>query len=259
MNLPLTVVVLTRNEADNIERCLSSIRWCNDVVLIDDSTDDTVKIAQQVLPRTNLHIIREQRVADFAWLRNFALTKAKNTWVFFLDADEEVTPEQTREIHQVINNTSCNGYYVYRKDYFLGKWLKFGETGKSKLLKLGRKDKGQWQRSVHEVWEIEGKVGELNTPLLHYPHPTIAEFMSRINRWTNLDAQEFYNQGVTSNFWKIIAYPLGKFLVNYVIRKGIRDSMPGLIFAISMSFHSFLTRTKLYILNQEFKSRISDS
>lgn len=271
--IPLSIIILTWNEADTIERCLKSVEWCCDIVLLDDSTDQTVEIAQKTIPKSKLRIIPVTERKDFAKLRNFGLSKAKYEWVLFLDADEEVPYELKEEIMMVprlhlpdarasggqVDSTSSlsknnyEGFYLKRKDFFLGKWLQFGETGNIKLLKLAKKSAGMWKRNVHEVWDIKGKIEELNSPLVHYPHPTISEFLNRINRWTDIDAQVFYEQGAFVSWWKIIVYPVGKFARNYFLKLGFCDGMAGLIMALMMSFHSFLTRAKLYMLQQNKK------
>ena len=188
---------------------------------------------------------------DFAKLRNLAQEQVAHDWVLHLDADEEISLPLQEEIKQVIKNAEHAGYCLKRKDYFLGRWLQHGETGDLQLLKLGRKHRGKWIRSVHETWNIEGNIGQLNNPLLHYPHPTVAEFLERINRWTTLNTKVFCEQGVTVSWWQILLYPSGKFFLNYLIKLGFLDEMPGFIMALMMSFHSFLTRAKLYMFTQE--------
>ncbi|RJR15668.1 glycosyltransferase family 2 protein [Candidatus Microgenomates bacterium] len=250
VKLDLSIIILTQNESSSIERCLNSIRWCDDIILIDNSSDDTLHKAHKLLSKNQLRVFRKSEAHDFAALRNFGLKKAKHEWILFLDADEEVSQKLCKELDSRLlgNDNRVNGYYLKRKDYFLGKWLRHGETGNIKLLKLGKKSAGVWQRRVHETWQINGSIQELTSPLLHYPHPTTSEFLSHINRWTTLDAQEFYAQGRRVSFWEIVAYPTGKFLQNYLIKLGFLDGMPGLILALMMSFHSFLTRAKLYLL-----------
>lgn len=251
MNQLITAVVLTSNEADNIRRCLSSLIWCDEIILLADITDNTVSLAKRTIRGKKLRVFNVKIRDNFAKLRNFALKKVKTRWVLFIDADEEVTAGLAIEISRAINNEYLKGFYIPRRDYFLGRWLRFGETGNIKLLKLGRKDSGLWRRSVHEVWDIAGKVGELDSPLFHYPHPTIGEFIERVNRWTTLDAAEFYKSGVRSGWWKMIVYPAGKFVRNYIVKLGFLDGIPGLLFALIMSFHSFLTRAKLYMLHEK--------
>ncbi len=250
----LSIVILSRNEEDNIVRCLTSVKWCNDIVLIDSSEDKTVKLAHKTLHPKQLRIIQNQVTDDFALLRNLGLKVVKHDWVLFLDADEIVSEKLKQEISEKIKINRVNGYFLKRNDYFLGRWLRFGETGDLNLLKLGKKINGTWQRKVHEFWKISGKIDYLQNSLQHFPHPSIAEFIHRVNRWTDLDEQEFYNQTIKSNWWKIIIYPLGKFFRNYIWKQGFRDGMPGLIMAIIMSFHSFLTRAKLFMIQARLAS-----
>jgi glycosyltransferase involved in cell wall biosynthesis len=252
--IPVSVVILTKNEADNIDRCLKSVNWCDDIVLIDESTDSTPDLARRVVPENHLRVFQLSQTQNFAQLRNFALEHVKHDWVFFLDADEEVTVDLAKELASKISTADVSGFLIARRDYFLGKWLRYGETGQIKLLKLAKKDAGTWRRRVHEVWQVSGNIGTLNYPLNHFPHPSVVEFVARINRWTSLDADEFLTCGVHASWWKIIAYPVGKFVQNYIIRQGFRDGMPGLIMALCMSFHSFLTRAKLYQLERSVKS-----
>lgn len=247
-NSTISAVVLTHNEADNIDRCLRSLGWLDEIILIDNSTDETVKKAQQIVSKEKLRVIHSAENKDFSTLRNQGLKEAKSEWVLFIDADEEVSEKLQIEIKNTLQFPKQDAYYFKRNDFFLGKWLQYGETKNIKLLKLGKKTAGKWERRVHEVWKIKGPTGELIEPLYHYPHPTVVEFIARISRWTTLDAEEFYKHGVRSSFGKIIMYPVGKFIVNYFMKLGLLDGMPGLIMAICMSFHSFLTRAKLYLL-----------
>lgn len=249
--IPLTVVVLTQNEKENISRCLNSLSQFAEILLLDSSTDNTISIAKKTAGERAR--VLKTHTEDFSKLRNLALSESKYEWVFFVDADENLPLGLAREIKEAIQDKRKNGYMVRRKDYFLGRWLAHGETAHAKLLKLGRRNAGKWRRRVHEVWDIKGETGELVIPLLHFPHPSVTEFFSRINRWSTMDAEEFYQQGIRSTFWKIIVFPGAKFILNYYLRLGFLDGMPGLILALMMSFHSFLTRAKLYSLQMKFK------
>ena len=248
---PISVVILTANEADNIQRAIKSVVWANEVILIDNSSDNTAELAKNIISDDRLQVVNNNETENFSNLRNLGLTLAKNEWVLYLDADEEITIQLKEEIKTAINEKNYNGFFIKRQDYFLGKILKYGETGNQYLLKLGKKNSGNWIRRVHEVWQLKGEIGKLNNPLMHYPHPTIAEFLERINRWTTLNAQEFNKQNIKSDFFKIFLYPLGKFILNYFIKLGFLDGMSGLIMALMMSMHSFLTRAKLYQLQNK--------
>jgi len=241
----ITVVVLTKNEESNIERCLKSISWSDEIVVVDDqSTDLTVKIAEDF----GAKVYQRKLEGDFASQRNFALQKAVEEWVLFVDADEEV-PEGLRQeiINAIKDPKAVNGFYLKRKDYFLGKWLGYGETASVRLLRLGRKGAGEWQGKVDEIWEIRGTKKTLRTPLLHYPHPTLTQFLESINERSTLNARRFYEEGKRVSFFDWLK-PCLKFFQNYFLRLGFLDGVYGFVFAVLMSFHSFLVRGKLYLI-----------
>lgn len=174
-------------------------------------------------------------ITDFALERNLLLHKAKTLWVFFVDTDEEITTELKKEIETL--DLVNDGYYVKRKDYFMGQWLRFGETGSIKLLRLGKRDAGIWKRRVHEYWDIKN-AGELKNPLKHYPVWSIA----KINFYSDLDAKEFDR----FRYHEVIFKPVGKFILNYFLRLGFLDGFPGFVHAYLMSFQSLVVRVKQY-------------
>lgn len=148
---------------------------------------------------------------------------------------------------------ATKGFYIKRRDYLFGKWLRFGETGKMKLLRLAKKGAGQWEGAVHEVWQIEGKVGQFKNPLLHFSHPTVSQFLENINLYSTLRAHELYEKRQKVSLLTIITYPLVKFLKNYFWHLGFLDGLPGFLHAAFMSLHSFLVRGKLWLLWQRLK------
>ena len=251
----LSCVVLTKNEEKYLPRCLRTLKFCDEIVVVDDfSQDKTVAIAKKFGAR----VFQRRLNNNFAAQRNFGLQKAKGDWVLFVDADEEVTPQLRKELLQSIKVGKYDGFYLGRQDYFLGKRLRFGETARVKLLRLAKKGKGQWRMPVHEVWRIKGKIGELKNPLLHRRHLTVAQFVDKLNFYSSIRAQQLYRQGVRSSWLTILAYPLGKFFYNYFWRLGFLDGQVGFVMAVLMSIHSFLVRAKLYLLwlnkgEEEFK------
>lgn len=246
----ISAVILVKNQAEQLKRCIQSLTWCDEVVVIDDhSTDGSDEVARKLGAR----VYRRALDGDFSVQRNFALDKAKYEWVFFVDADEVVTKELEEEIYQLTSQflTSANGFLIPRKDILWGKELRFGETGHINLLRLGRKEKGHWEGRVHEEWKVLGEVVRLQHPLLHYPHPTIREFLSEINTYSTLRAKELHQKKTTVSLTAIIAYPIGKFFLNYFFKLGFLDGVRGMIVALMMSFHSFLVRGKLWQLRQK--------
>lgn len=248
--MSITVVILTKSEKHNILECLKSVFWCDEIIVIDDnSSDKTLELVKE-FKHKDLKVSTHPLENDFSKQRNFGLEKAKGEWVLFVDADERVSESLSSEIKNQKSKAKNNfdGFYLKRTDYMWGKELKHGETGNIKLLRLAKKGSGVWEGKVHEEWKVKGDVGELKNYLVHYPHKSLEEFLKEINFYTDLRSQELYNRGERVNFLSIIIYPLGKFIQNYFIKLGILDGMEGLIFAITMSFHSFLVRGKLWTL-----------
>lgn len=132
-----------------------------------------------------------------------------------------------------------------------GKELKYGETGNISLLRFARKDAGVWEGMVHEKWNIKGLIGKLKNPLRHYPHQTVSEFLKAVNIYSNVRAEELRIKNKKAFFWSIITYPLGKFFLNYLLKRGFLDGIQGFIFAVFMSLHSFLVRGKLWIKTKD--------
>lgn len=246
----ISVIILTKNEEKNITGCLESVVWCDEKIIIDDhSTDKTAELAKE----KGAVVYKRYMQNNFADQRNFGLEKAKGDWVLFIDADERVSSALWYEImqHSSESITESTGFYIKRQDIMWGKVLKHGETGNITLLRLAKKDAGKWVGSVHEIWKVQGKTLLLKNPLDHFPHPTISEFLSEINFYTDLRAQELYKKGIKSNWASILFYPTGKFISNYWVRGGFLDGVPGLLVSLLMSFHSFLVRSKLWFLWQK--------
>ncbi len=245
------MAILTHNEEKNIERCLRSVIWAGEILVIDDCSGDQTAALVSRFSRENrhCHLLTRKLNGDFAAQRNFALSKTAGDWILFLDADEEVTPELAAEIQQTLAGTPCVGYFIKRSDSFRQRMLRHGETGRVKLLRLGRKEAGFWRRKVHEFWDIKGKTGELKTPLMHYPHPTVRDFLDSVNYYSGIDAGELAKEGKSFRYWRVVINPLGKFLQNYLLKRGLLDGEAGLVMAWLMSFQSLVVRVKMYEQN----------
>ena len=242
----ISAIVLTKNEESNIKKCLDGILWCDEILVLDDfSQDKTVEISK----KTGAKVFSRELNRNFSSQRNFGLSKAKCDWILFVDADEIVSDNLKKEIlNKISKNNDIGGFYLKRRDFIFGTEIKHGEFGGMKLLRLARVDAGSWKGNVHEEWKIAGKINELKNPLFHYPHQSINEFLKEINFYTDIRAKELFDMGVKSNLLSIILYTKIKFIQNYFIRLGFLDGTKGLILALIMSFHSFLVRSKLWLL-----------
>lgn len=245
MKQQISAAILTKNEQDNISKAIKSVNFCTEVIIVDDySSDNTTQITKKLKVKIYKHNLN----GNYAQQRNFALKKAKNKWIFFLDADEIVTPQLAKSILKAVNNNNYEGYYIHRKDVFMGKSLNHGEWGNNWLLRLGKKNSGVWKRSVHEYWDIKGNVCKLNGSLLHYPHKTLRQFIKSINDRAHIHANELLNEK-KDNFleFRLITNPIGKFLRNMFVYKGILDATHGFVFAAMLSFQSFISWSHLWL------------
>lgn len=249
----ISAIVLTKNEQANIFRCLKSLTWCTEVIVIDDySFDQTLSVAKKSGART----FQRKLAGNFAAQRNFGLTKASHNWVLFIDADEVVSQNLAKEIKSKLGKTTnVSGFFLKRKDHFMGKNLKFGETASVALLRLAKKTAGKWHRPIHETWQLKGETSQLENPLIHFPHQSISQFIKSINFYTDLEAKHRLLQedpDRSAVVAEMLFFPPAKFVYNYIILLGFLDGIPGFIVALMMSLHSFLVRAKTYeILNQK--------
>lgn len=241
----LTGIVLTHNEEKNIARCLEPLKFCDQILVVDDnSTDKTVQLAKKL----EASVINHSLDDNFAAQRNWALSQAKTPWVLFVDADEIVPVKLGEEIKSAVKKIEYKGFLISRTDYMWGKKLAHGDVGGVKLLRLARRGAGDWHGAVHEQWQIEGNVGILRHPIFHYPHPTMVEFLQEINHYSSLRAQELHAAGQHSSLFKIVFYAPAKFLWLWLCRWGFLDGTAGFVHAMTMAFYSFLVRGKLWLL-----------
>ena len=246
----LAAIVLTHNEEENIKKCLDSLNYCDQIVVVDDgSTDNTVKIAEKMGATILEHVWTE----DYSAQRNWTLDQVKSSWILFVDADEVISPKLAQEIKSAIKRTEFKGFFLPRIDYMWGKKLKHGDVGGVKLLRLARRGAGDWQGRVHETWNIEGSVATLKNPIYHHPHKNLADFLQRVNSYSSIKAREFYDQGRRTNILEIVLGPVTRFINLYIFKLGFLDGTPGFIHAMTMSFYAYLVAGKLWLLYKGIK------
>ncbi|MEK7079437.1 MAG: glycosyltransferase family 2 protein [Patescibacteria group bacterium] len=251
--MKISAIILTKNEEKNIERAIKSVAFCDEIIIVDDlSSDNTLENAQitndKYQIKSKFQILKHESKGDFAAQRNWAMEKAKNERVLFLDADEEVSEELKSEIIKIARN-DINAYYIKRRDFWWGRELKFGETAKTRnkgIIRLVKKGSGKWKGVVHEEFVTDLPVGQLRGFLNHNPHPTLKEFIHDINLYSSIRARELQKQGKKGNILPVLLYPPAKFFLTFFIYLGFLDGAAGFAYAFLMSFHSFLVRAKLF-------------
>ncbi len=238
----ITVVIIAHNEARHLEELLPSLMWADRrLVIDDDSTDDTSEVCR----KNNTERVNRSLHGDFAAQRNYALRSIKSGWVLFIDADERIDKELMESVQCAVLGQKNFGYQIRRIDHFLGKQLRFGETKNVWITRLGRVDSGVWQGKVHEVWDI-AKTDKLPGTLSHYSHASVIQLFKSVNKYAKIRAKEQYDQAKYWSAWEQVAYPLAKFVQNFIMRLGFVDGWQGLLMATAMSWHSFLVRWYLW-------------
>jgi glycosyltransferase involved in cell wall biosynthesis len=226
--LSLSVVVITLNEEANLARTLASVDWADEIVVVDSgSTDRTREVAESFHAKFYVEPWK-----GFAAQKNSALAKATSDWVLSLDADEEVDPGLAEEIRSVLAaNPSVTGFWVPRKNFFLGRWIKHGGFYPDPKLRLLRRGAGQFEdRPVHEDIRLDGATARLQNHLLHHAYPTLDSYIEHMNRYSSLGAEMVAAKGARGfSFLDIVVRPKLTFLYNYFLRLGFLDGREGLL------------------------------
>jgi glycosyltransferase involved in cell wall biosynthesis len=240
--IPVSVVMVTRDEEMNIEDALRSAADAREIVVVDSfSTDRTVEICRQYTDRIYPHEWR-----GYARQKQLAVDLAQGPWVLILDADERITPELRDEIARILTDTDYDGFTMPRKNYFLGKWIRHSGWWPDRTLRLFRKDRGRLEdREVHEKVVVSGKVGQLDAPLEHHTYRTISDYLRKMEIYSSLAAAQIGKKGRPGALSMVIK-PLFTFFRMYLLRRGFLDGMHGLLLAWLYSYYTFLKYAKAW-------------
>ena len=242
--LPLSVVIVTQNEEKNIREALNSIRDAAEIIVIDAfSTDRTADICREYTDK-----VHQKEWQGYALQKRSGIELATQKWVFILDSDERFTAPLWNEIAEAINlNEECSGYYVPRKNFFLGKWIRHGGWWPDHTLRLFLKNKALMEeRKVHEKVVVNGKTGYLRNYLEHYTYRTVSDYIKKMEIYSTLSAEEMKGQGKKSGPAKLILHPVSTFFKMYFFRLGFMDGLHGLALAVLYSAYTFLKYLKLW-------------
>ncbi len=235
--MKLSVLLIVKNEEKNIPDCLSRLSWADEILIVDSgSTDQTIPLAQQRGAKVISHPFK-----DFASQRNFALTQASGDWIFFVDADERVTPELEMEIRDVIHHQVAPKLYaIPRRTYFFGHRLHFSDTQNDAPIRLFPKGCAEWMQPVHETLRSSLPVQCLKSPLLHFSTRDRAHYEQKLEFYIPLELLTMEQKKLRPSRWDSFLRPLAKFFYLYLIRLGILDGIPGLQYAILSAYYTFL-------------------
>jgi glycosyltransferase involved in cell wall biosynthesis len=246
----LSVIVITKNEERNIGECLESVRWADEIVVIDaESTDATVAEARKYTQK-----IFVQPWKGFGEAKNFALLKCSGDWILWLDADERVTEELRKEIFAAIGSArpATAAFSMPRRANFLGRWIDHCGWYPGRVVRLFRKSAGSFsEQKVHETLEVNGNIRMLRSDLLHYTDPNLEHYYEKFNRYTSLASDELFSNKKSFSLLKLIVNPIWLFLKMYIVRLGFLDGIPGLILSVLSANYVFTKYAKLWELSRK--------
>jgi len=242
--LPISTCIVTYNEERNIRRCLESVLWTQEIVILDShSTDATVAICREYTDR-----VHQQTWRGYVEQKNDCLRLATHEWVLFLDADEQVSAGLRDEILAEFAppGPRWDGYYLPRHTYFFGRWIDHAGWYPDYKLRLFKKNKGHWNGgAVHERITLEGHAKYLRHDLLHFTYSDLSQQLKAMDNFSSIWAREMYRQGKRFSRLEMALRPPVKFLESYLYKQGILDGVPGFLIACACAYQVLLRYAKL--------------
>jgi len=241
----ISACIVALNEENNIRGCLESVKWVDEIVIIDAfSSDRTVEICREYTDK-----VIQRPWPGYIAQKNNAISAATHDWVLCLDADERISQELRDEIMAAFGDHEAHwdGFSVPRQTFYLGRWIRHGGWYPDYKLRLFRKSKGRWTGvEPHDRVELIGRTKTLQAPLLHNTYRDIAHHLSLVNRYTDVAAEQKHRGGTRFPLLHMLVHPGAKLIKTFVLRGGFLDGTRGFIVAVTSSFYVFLKYAKLW-------------
>jgi glycosyltransferase involved in cell wall biosynthesis len=245
----ISSIVITYNEEENIRECLESLKWTDEIIVVDsNSTDRTLEIAKEFTGK-----ITEVNELTFGEKKNLGIDSAKGEWILWLDADERITPELQEEITKLLKNKpEVDAFEINRKSYFISKFIKHCGWYPDHTIRLFKRTAGiRFDTShVHEKVNYKGKVKRLKSEIVHYTDRDFEHYMNKLNSYTTLSAKDLFAKGKNTSVIDIIFRPVFTFFKMYFLKLGFLDGFIGLVLCTLSGVHVFFKYSKLYYLNK---------
>lgn len=245
----LSVIVICKNEESNIQACLESVAWADEIIVLDSgSSDKTVSICQTFTDKVEI-----TDWPGFGKQKQRALERATQPWVLSIDADERVSDTLKQEILTTIQrgDAAC-GYNLPRQSSFCGRFMQYSGWSPDYVLRLFRRDQAHFTDDiVHERVICQGPVVNLHTPLLHYTYDSLHQAIEKANLYSDLNAKKLFANGARSSLKKAIFHGFWAFVRTYIIRQGFRDGRRGFMLAVVIASTTYYKYAKLALMQQE--------
>ncbi|OGW94941.1 MAG: hypothetical protein A3K16_02335 [Omnitrophica bacterium RIFCSPLOWO2_01_FULL_45_24] len=242
--IPVSVVVITKNEENNIAGCLKSAEWADEIIVLDDSSSDkTVEMAKRFTDK-----IFSRKMDIEGAHRNYAYSLAKNNWVLSLDADEKITPELAEELRQIFQQPIKDIVFAIPIKTFIGKrWIRYGGWYPASKVRLFEKERVKYEeKGVHPRIIYHGTCGHLKGDILHYSYRNFHDFFESLNNQTTLEAKKWFDEKRKVSLVKAYRKYLSRFLRYYFIEQGFRDGIIGLMAAFGGGFYQIMAYVKYW-------------
>jgi glycosyltransferase involved in cell wall biosynthesis len=249
--LKLSAIIPTFNEEINIEAAIQSVSFADEIIVIDSfSTDNTISLAEKHGVR-----ILQREFDNFSNQKNYAISKATHKWVVLLDADERIGQTLREEMISVLaEEPQASAYYVYRRNYLLGREIKYSGWQNDKVIRLIERDKCKYNdKLVHEGIVTEGKIAFLKTKLEHYTYKDFDSFIRKKNKVAQLQAEMLASKNKKVNPFRLLIKPLYRFIYHYILRRGFLDGFAGFFIASFYAYTLFTRYIKLWLINRDLK------
>jgi glycosyltransferase involved in cell wall biosynthesis len=240
----LSATVICKDEVDKIRGCLESVRFCDEVVVVDSgSTDGTLAIARELADR-----VIETPWPGYVAQQNFATSQARGEWVLSVDADERVTPELADAIREALAGPPrADGFRISRHVHYLGRWIDHSGWYPEPRVRLFRRDRGRWEgRDPHYDIVVPGWLGRLHGEIQHFTYDDMADHIHTMNRFSSILARGFKERGRSFHWYQVLLRPPLEFCKMYVLRRGFLDGPQGFFVAAISAFSIFLKFAKLW-------------
>jgi glycosyltransferase involved in cell wall biosynthesis len=244
----ISAVIITKNEQTNIGRCLRSLAWVDEIIVVDSgSSDDTRQMATEAGA-----VVYETGWSGFGPAKAFGVEKATSRWILSVDADEVVTAELAEEIRQMLSiGTNRHGFDMPRLTNFLGRWIRHCGWYPDRVLRLFLKAHGGFDDApVHERVVLNGDVGHLKGVLRHYSYPTLEHYLTKSNRYTTLGARQAFENGKRAGWFDLVIRPPVSFISHFISRQGFRDGLEGLLISVLSAVAVLVKYAKLRALQK---------
>lgn len=246
--MKLSAVIITKNEASNIGRCISSLEGIADEIVVVDSfsTDNTKEIC------TSKNVVfLEREFVDYSDSKNFGNDHTSGDWILSIDADEELSKELKQSIKAIKQAPKEAVYLINRLTNYCGSWIKYCGWYPDAKTRLWKKGTAKWEGTIHEKLKSSLPIVPLKGDLLHYSYPSLTFHLNKINHFTDFMAQEMYDKGKIPSLFKLILSPPFKFIKKYFLQLGILDGYAGFVVSVMAAYYVFVKYAKLNSLHKK--------